>query len=96
MKKIILTLSLIFTISAANAKVDPNYGNVIRKQLTNFCWQMMNEDGPVAKVDEAKKFCKNVANCVVDNTPNDFFLHNSEFIQNSYLRCMGEEAQKLN
>lgn len=95
MKKCYFILGLILATSTAVAKPDKNMADLYRRQLTDLCWEMMTENGPIDREADAKKFCKKVANCVVDNAPGNFSLQNPQYMEPAYLNCLATEARKF-
>lgn len=95
MKKCYFILGLILATSSANAAVDKNLADPTRKNISDFCWTMMTENGTPQKANEAKQFCKTVANCVVKRAPNNYALQDSTFLENAFTTCLYSEAQKI-
>ena len=95
MKKCYFILGLILATSTATAAVDQNMKNTYRNRIDTMCWEILNEDGPVAKQAEAKKFCKNVANCVVDGITHPYQFQDTNYLQISFMSCLADEARKI-
>lgn len=94
MKKCYFILSLILASSTAFAAVDKNYGNMMKEQIADLCWEMMTENGAPKREKEAKQFCKDVARCIVNNAPNNFSLTDETYFAQALDYCSNKEVKK--
>ena len=95
MKKCYFILGLILATSTAAAAPDKNFAKTVQTNVKNFCIQMFNEGGAVKQQAKMKAFCNKVANCVVNNAPNNYALQDSSYMESAMMQCIANEAENL-
>ena len=92
MKKLLCILCLVPNLAFAS------YSDQVRESTTNVCFDLITEQHRDAKPEikeEMKKFCQRVADCLVDNAPNEYILTQSAFLQQQFMFCLQKEGADL-
>ncbi len=92
MKKLLCILCLVPNLAFAS------YSDQVRESTTNVCFDLITEQHRDAKPEikeEMKKFCQRVADCLVDNAPNEYILTQPDFLQQQFMFCLQKEGSAL-